>query len=70
MKYVVALLTIAAIMSCRKDAEKNSLPDQPGTIAVRLQLQGDFSVSENPLPYGRRANGANSYAKTLRDSTL
>lgn len=70
MKHVIVLLLIAIFISCQKDSEKPSLPGQPGTAAVRLQLQGDFLTSEGPLPYGREAGGMYSYAKTLRDSTL
>lgn len=70
MKHVIVLLLFAIFISCQKDSEKPSLPGQPGTAAVRLQLQGDFLTSEGPLPYGREAGGMYSYAKTLRDSTL
>lgn len=70
MKHVIVLLLIATFISCRKDAEKPSPPDQPGAAVVRLQLQGDFLTSESPLPYGRQAGGMQSYAKTLRDSTV
>ncbi len=70
MKHVIVLLLIATFISCRKDAEKPTLPDQPGAAVVRLQLQGDFLTSESPLPNGRQTEGSQGYAKTLRDSTL
>lgn len=68
--YLIVLLTVATIISCRKDAEKPALPEVPGAVAVRLHLTGGFSASESPLPAGRNAGQPGSLAKTLRDSTI
>lgn len=70
MKYLLIALTLAVTISCTKNTEKPAASQNPGAVAVRLQLGGELTASEIPLPNGRRAGGSAEYAKTLRDSTI
>lgn len=70
MKYLpVALTIIAFAVSCTKKYDPPP-PENPGAISVRLQLSGDFTVTETGLPTGRKASSGTAYTKTLRDSTV